>query len=66
MKYLHSNEIIHRDLNPKNILADDLLFPKISDFDLSKIIHKEGSISFESADGVKGTPLYISPEILCD
>lgn len=66
MKYLHSNEIIHRDLNPKNILADDLLFPKICDFGLSKIIHRDDSISFESAGGVKGTPLYISPEILCD
>ena len=37
MSYLHSHNIIHRDLKPDNILIDQFLFPKISDFGLSKL-----------------------------
>lgn len=36
MLYLHSNNFIHRDLKPENVLMDEYLFPKISDFGLSK------------------------------
>ena len=32
MKYLHSKNIIHRNLNLKSILLDDSLYPKICDF----------------------------------
>ena len=36
MMYLHANKILHRDLKPQNILLDEYLLPKISDFGLSK------------------------------
>ena len=39
MKYLHSNNILHRDLKTDNILMDDFLCPKIADFGLSIKIH---------------------------
>ena len=32
MAYLHSQNIVHRDLNPTNIFLDINLFPKIGDF----------------------------------
>ncbi|KAK8891101.1 hypothetical protein M9Y10_028306 [Tritrichomonas musculus] len=32
MAYLHSSNIIHRDLQPSNIYLDDYLSPKIGDF----------------------------------
>ncbi|KAK8837065.1 hypothetical protein M9Y10_037114 [Tritrichomonas musculus] len=64
MSYLHSHDIIHRDLKPDNILLDDFLFPKVADFGLSKIAHKnQESMTMKSMFGVKGTPIYISPEI---
>jgi serine/threonine protein kinase len=39
MHYLHKDkEIIHMDLKPGNILLDDLMVPKITDFGLSRSI----------------------------
>lgn len=44
---------------------DDNFYPIIADFGLSKINHQnQDSISFVSATGIKGTFLYIAPEIL--
>lgn len=67
MSYLHSQNIIHRDLKPENILEDEYLFPKISDFGLSKIFHQNlESMSLSSSVGFKGTPIYMAPEIFKD
>lgn len=64
MSYLHSHDIIHRDLKPGNILLDDFLLPKISDFGLSRFSPKsDESLTSRSSNGVKGTSLYMSPEI---
>ena len=64
MSYLHSHNIIHRDLKPSNILLDDFLFPKIADFGLSKVkLQKHDNFNLQSANSLKGTPMYISPEI---
>ena len=65
MFYLHSHGIIHRDLKPANILMDDFLFPKIADFGLSKMKHQnlESMTAGSTINTIKGTPLYIAPEI---
>ncbi|KAK8897592.1 hypothetical protein M9Y10_015551 [Tritrichomonas musculus] len=64
MSYLHSHNIIHRDLKPENVLLDEYLFPKVADFGLSKVCHKnEQSMTMKSMFEVKGTPIYMSPEI---
>ena len=34
MSYLHFNNVIHRELKPGNIIMDEYLHPKISDFGL--------------------------------
>ena len=39
------------------------LFHKISDFGLSKINHSKSSMTFQSKPDIKGTPIYIAPEI---
>ncbi|KAK8843097.1 hypothetical protein M9Y10_025288 [Tritrichomonas musculus] len=65
MAFLHLNRVVHRDLKPENILLDDYLFPKISDFGLAKQIHEnEQSVTMESQVGIKGTILYLSPELI--
>lgn len=65
MQYMHSLDIIHRDLKPENILEDEYLFPKISDFGLSKeLICDFESDSFQSKEGFKGTIAYSSPEMI--
>ena len=64
INYFHKLHIIHRDLNPENILIadrNDLGYPriKISDFGTSKIFekgHKEKKIV--------GSNFYIAPEVL--
>lgn len=67
MKYLHSKNILHRDLKADNVLVDERLCPKIADFGLSKIYHTKTTVlTPDSTTDVKGTPIYISPEIWQD
>lgn len=64
LAFLHSNHIVHRDLKPSNILLDKYLQPKVGDFGLSKINHQnEESMTMNSTVGIKGTPLYVAPEV---
>ena len=59
LKYIHSHNIVHRDIKLDNILIDLDNNIKICDFGVSKII-KKGDIMLDQC----GTPAYIAPEIL--
>ena len=59
LKYIHQNNIVHRDIKLDNILIDLDNNIKICDFGVSKIISKN-DIMLEQC----GTPAYIAPEIL--
>ena len=58
MSYLHSQEILHRDLKLSNVLLDKNLHPKVSDFGLSIKISDLTSDCFRC-----GSAPYIPPEV---
>lgn len=75
LTYLHYNEIIHRDLNPKNILLDYSGRMKIADFGLAtttelvfnqkqKSSVPNSSEKYNSSQtGLVGTSYYVAPEL---
>jgi len=58
LEYAHNKNVIHRDIKPANIMINKERMVKIMDFGLAKIL----SESEVEGTGVKGTPLYMSPE----
>ena len=63
MSYLHSLNILHRNLKPSNILLDELIHPKLSDFGFAKSIDDKDTDNNMSPKCLLGTYPYISPEI---
>jgi len=60
--YLHeecSTQIIHCDIKPQNILLDDKLTAKISDFGLAKLLQTNQT---QTNTGIRGTRGYVAPE----
>ena len=58
--YLHKNRIIHRDMKPQNILIGGDGVMKLCDFGFARAM----SSSTVVLTSIKGTPLYMAPELV--
>ncbi|NXF31927.1 STK36 kinase, partial [Nyctibius bracteatus] len=58
--YLHSHRILHRDMKPQNILLGKDSVIKLCDFGFARAM----SIHTMVLTSIKGTPLYMSPELV--
>ncbi len=62
----HAAAVVHRDLKPANVMVerkDGLMFVRILDFGLAKIVHGEHMVTgLTERDMIFGTPEYMAPE----
>jgi serine/threonine protein kinase len=58
--YLHSDRILHRDIKPQNILLTSDGIIKLCDFGFARSM----DLNTYVLTSVKGTPLYMAPEII--
>ena len=61
IQYLHENQIIHLDLKPSNIMLDQNMVPKITDFGLSGCFDENRSRHYTKT--ILGTMGYLAPEL---
>ena len=60
LHYAHSQNMVHRDIKPDNILLTSKGIVKVADFGLAKVMNEDVSMT-QSGQGL-GTPLYMAPE----
>lgn len=62
LRYLHSQSILHRNIQPNSIQLDDSFYPKISNFE-NIVTFSERKIQTKKEPTFVGGPFYISPEV---
>ena len=67
MNYVHSQNVVHRDLKPDNILIERSGIVKITDFGLSNVQKTDADGGIQKGFSLKtccGTPYYVAPEVI--
>jgi len=67
LKYLHSAQVIHRDLKPRNLLVNQNCDLKICDYGLARVHYEDGTAFREGGPLTEYicTRWYRAPEVLC-
>ena len=60
LNYLHSQKVIHRDMKPQNVLIGANGTVKLCDFGFARAMSSDTTV----LTSVKGTPLYMAPELV--
>lgn len=60
LEYLHSQNIIYRDLKPENTMIDQKGYLRLIDMGTAKLLDRNSPRTFT----VLGTPHYMAPEII--
>jgi len=58
LEYIHSQQIIHRDVKPENLVFDSKGYLYLTDFGISRVYTPN------NAKDTSGTPGYLAPEVL--
>lgn len=66
MSFLHSNNIIHGDLCPNNVLETYQFYPKICDFHSLSFDKSTAMFIYQLVDNGRGTMFYNAPEVISD
>ncbi|MFL6451898.1 MAG: protein kinase domain-containing protein, partial [Bryobacteraceae bacterium] len=61
LRYAHSNEVIHRDIKPNNIMVLATGEVKITDFGIARVMGSDGSRRTKQGE-IIGTVSYMAPE----
>lgn len=59
-EYMHSKDVIYRDLKPENLLLDAKGYLKVTDFGFAKVLTVKDNRTFTLC----GTPDYLAPEVV--
>jgi DNA-binding beta-propeller fold protein YncE len=63
LAYAHSQQIVHRDIKPDNVMVLDGDEVKVTDFGIARLLQPDTSLHTIATTGMRmGTPLYMAPE----